>query len=142
MKNRSKSWGTVVAAMAIAIAVAGCGTQQSNESGTATGGQEIAVGSDYVIKYEWPEKPKVGSYTLKINLVDKTGGAVEGAEVVVSYDMPSMRGAHATTETMKQNAKGDYLLPINLVMPGDWEIVVSAVKDGVEIASELILLDI
>ena len=142
MKNRSKSWVTVAAIIAIAMAVAGCGAQQSQESEMAIGSQEIAISSEYVIKYEWPEKPKVGSYTLKINLVDKAGAAVEDAEVVVDYDMPSMRGAHATTEAMKRNAKGDYLLPINFVMPGDWEIVVSAIKDGVEIAAEIISLNI
>ena len=133
MLKTSKLWMAAIAI--IAIIGVGCGTSQSGGSGTT-------AGSEYVIKYEWPEKPRVGDYTLKINLVDKAGAPVKDAEVVVSYDMPSMRGAHATTAAMKQNARGDYLLPIHFAMRGDWEIVVSAMKDGVEIATRTILLDI
>jgi len=137
-----------IAAVFITIVGVGCGSHDhgagshSQENGAASGSPAIKAGFDYVLKYEWPEKPKVGNYTLKVTLADKSGAPVEGAEVVASYDMPSMRGAHATTETMKKNAKGDYLLPIHFAMPGDWEIVLSAQKDGVEIAAELILLDI
>ena len=132
------------AAIAIVIAItgSGCGNQQAHNNGTAAGSQSADVGKNYTLKYDWPEKPKVGTYTLKVNITDGSGAPARDVEVVVSYDMPSMRGAHATTENMKQNARGDFLLPIRFVMPGDWEIVVSAVKDGVEVAAELILLDI
>jgi len=144
MKNKSKLWKPVVIVVVIAIIGGGCGTSQSNGSGTVSGSPSIAAGNEngYILKYEWPEKPKVGKYTLKVNLMDKTGNPVKDTEVVVSYDMPSMRGHHAATEIMKQNAKGDYLLPIHFAMQGDWEIIISAHKDGREIATELILLDI
>ena len=134
MRKISKFLAAAVVLAVMAIAGAGCGTTADRPA--------IEAGNDYILKYEWPEKPKVGDYTLKVNLTDRAGKPVEGAEVAVSYDMPSMRGAHATTETMKQNSKGDYLLPIHFAMPGDWEIVLSAQKDGIEIAAELILLDI
>ena len=144
MKTWPKLLASIIAAIILAIAFVGCGTggSRSQESGAASGNLPNATGSDYVLKYEWPEKPKVGTYTLKVSLTDRSGAPVDGAEVVVDYDMPSMRGHHATTENMKRNASGDYLLPIKFVMPGDWEIVISAVKDDVEIAAELILLDI
>ena len=144
MKTRSKLLAAAIAAFVAAIAFVGCGTGGSNsiERGAASDSPAITTGSDYVLKYEWPEKPKVGTYTLKVSLADRSGAPVDGADVVVDYDMPSMRGHHATTESMKRNANGDYLLPIKFVMPGDWEIVISAVKDDVEIAAELILLDI
>ena len=140
MKNTPKLLSAAIAFIVIAFACAGCGG--SHESGAADGRPAIAGNNDYFIKYEWPEKPKLGTYTLKVNLVDNAGAPVEDAEVVVSYDMPSMRGAHATTENMKQNARGDYLLPIHFVMPGDWEIIISAYKDEKEIATELIELDL
>ena len=133
MLKTSKLW--VAAIAIIAIISVGCGTSQSGGSGTT-------AGSEYVIKHEWPKKPKVGDYTLKVNLVDNAGAPVKDAYVVVSYDMPSMRGAHATTADMKQNTSGDYLLPIHFAMRGDWEIVVSVMKDGVEVATKTILLDI
>ena len=132
----------------MAIIIAGCGSHHSHERGTASDKQADAVNqadavkNDYSIKYEWSEKPKIGSRTLKVTLTDSTGAPVDGADVEVSYDMPSMRGAHATKESMKRNSSGDYLVPIHFAMPGDWEIVISATKDGVEIASELIQLDI
>ena len=144
MKNKSKLWVSAVIAVVVAIIGIGCGTSQSNGSGHVSGSPATAAGNEngYILKYEWPEKPKVGNYTLKVNFLDKAGNPVEDTEIVVSYDMPSMRGHHATTETMKQNAKGDYLLPIHFAMRGDWEIIISAHKDGSEIAAELILLDI
>ena len=129
MGNTSKICAVVVVIILAGIC-AGCGASRSAGNG------------DFILKYEWPEKPRVGNYTLKVNLVDKAGAPVDGAEIVVSYDMPSMRGAHATTETMKRNARGDYLLPIHFAMRGDWEIVLSAQKDGVEIAAATISLDI
>lgn len=142
MKNASKLW--IFAVAVIIFAGTGCGTDNSGEGEAVTDSPAIAGSNntEYLLKHEWPEKPKIGSYTLKVNLADKAGAPVNGAEVVVSYDMPSMRGHHATTETMKQNAAGDYLLPINFVMGGDWEIIISARKDGSEIAAETILLDI
>jgi len=145
MKNVSKLLAAAVSAVIIAVVGAGCGSHDngshshSHESGAASG---ITAGTDYILKYEWPEKPRVGNYTLKVSLVDKTGAQVEDAEILAHYDMPSMRGAHATTETMKKNARGDYLLPIHFAMPGDWEIILSARKDGNEIAVERIRLDI
>jgi hypothetical protein len=37
--------------------------------------------------------------------------------------MPSMSGAHDSGEVQfKLNRKGDYLLPVDIVMPGQWEI--------------------
>jgi len=132
-RRKDMGYKSILLALAVAyflIVGIGCGTPQHTGSG------------EYILKYDWPEKPRVGSCTLRVNLVDRAGASVEGAEVVAGYDMPSMRGAHDTTETMKQNARGDYLLPIHFVMPGDWEIVLSARKDGREIATETIKLDI
>jgi hypothetical protein len=37
--------------------------------------------------------------------------------------MPEMKGAHDSGEVpFKLNKKGDYLLPVNVVMPGEWEV--------------------
>ena len=45
--------------------------------------------------------------------------------------MPSMRGAHGTGDRPFQiSNKGDYLLPISIVMPGDWEIKLTVIKAG------------
>jgi hypothetical protein len=45
--------------------------------------------------------------------------------------MPSMRGAHDSGSVeFKLNRKDDYLMPVNIVMPGDWEVQVTIQKDG------------
>jgi predicted metalloprotease len=42
-----------------------------------------------------------------------------------------MKGAHETGDRpFKLSKKGDYLLPIDIVMPGDWEIRLTLLKDG------------
>jgi len=132
-----------IVAVVFAVACAGCGNQQSNNSKKPGAARAAAIeaSKQYVLKYEWPEKPKVGSCTLKVKLL-KSGTPVREAEVTVSYDMPSMRGTHMTNENMKQNDKGDFLLPINFAIAGDWEIVVLAYKDGKVIAEKTILVDI
>jgi nitrogen fixation protein FixH len=101
----------------------------------------VSANGEYILTYEWPQKPKMGAYTLKANLVDKTGNPVEGVDIIVNYDMPTC-GSHAKTETMKRNDKGDYLLPINFVMRGEWEIVLSAQKDEQEIVVKKITVGI
>jgi hypothetical protein len=79
----------------------------------------------YYMKYEWVNQPKMGSVVLKVNVFDKNNNKFD-TKVFVNYDMPSMRGHHSTTEQMKQNNKGDYLLPVNFVMQGDWEVIITA----------------
>jgi len=45
--------------------------------------------------------------------------------------MPSMRGAHDSGEVaFKLNKAGDYLLPVNVVMPGDWEVRLTFSRNG------------
>ena len=40
--------------------------------------------------------------------------------------MPSMRGAHDSGDVeFRTNKANNYLLPVNIVMPGDWEVRVT-----------------
>ena len=106
-------------------------------------GCAAAFGADaYSIKYLWPEKPKVGDYTLKVAVSDSAGKRVKDVDVVVSYYMPDMRGDHDASEKMKLSAKGYFLLPIHFAMRGDWEINLSVQKNGREASSKKIQLTI
>ena len=63
---------------------------------------------------------------LKIRLFDKDGKQVTDLEIIGQSDMPSMKGAHDSGEVaFKLNKKGDYLLPVNVVMPGEWEVLLT-----------------
>ena len=45
--------------------------------------------------------------------------------------MPSMRGMHSSgDQNFALSAKGVYLLPVQLVMPGDWEVALTILKEG------------
>jgi hypothetical protein len=73
--------------------------------------------------YEFDRTPKMGTAILKIKVYEKNGVQVSDLDISGRSDMPSMRGAHDSGEVaFKLNKKGDYLLPVNIVMPGDWEV--------------------
>jgi hypothetical protein len=86
-------------------------------------GKTCKIGEDYTFKYEFAEKPKMGTAILRVELFDKDGARAIDLEIVGSSDMPEMRGAHASSDVpFKLNKKGVYLLPVNVVMPGEWEV--------------------
>lgn len=86
-------------------------------------GKKCWIGEVYYFIYEFDKTPKMGTAILKIRLFDKDGKQVTDLDITGRSDMPSMRGAHDSGEVaFKLNKKGDYLLPVNIVMPGDWEV--------------------
>jgi len=93
-------------------------------------GQKTWLGEDYYFIYEFDKKPQMGTIIMKIQVFTKGGKQDSSLEITGSADMPSMKGAHSTGEQpFKLNKKGDYLLPVNVVMPGDWEVVLNFSKD-------------
>ena len=89
-------------------------------------GKKCWIGEVYYFLYEFDKTPKMGTAILKIRLFDKDGKQVTDLEIIGQSDMPSMRGAHDSGEVaFKLNKKGDYLLPVNVVMPGDWEVLLT-----------------
>ncbi|MGZ4886072.1 MAG: FixH family protein [Candidatus Aminicenantales bacterium] len=89
-------------------------------------GKKCWIGEVYYFLYEFDKTPKMGTAILKIRLFDKDGKQVTDLEIIGQSDMPSMKGAHDSGEVaFKLNKKGDYLLPVNIVMPGDWEVLLT-----------------
>jgi hypothetical protein len=86
-------------------------------------GKICRIGDVYTFTYEFDKTPKMGMAILKVRLFDETGKRTTGLEITGRSDMPSMSGAHDSGEVQfKLNRKGDYLLPVNIVMPGEWQI--------------------
>jgi hypothetical protein len=86
-------------------------------------GKKCWIGDSLYFTYKFDKKPKLGTAILKVQLFDKKGARVTSLDVVGMSDMPAMRGAHDSGEVpFKLNKKGDYLLPVNVVMPGEWEV--------------------
>lgn len=80
--------------------------------------------------WEFNQAPRMGTVILQVQLFDRTGRKTGNLKLFGRSDMPSMRGHHDSGEVaFKMNNQGDYLLPVNIVMPGDWEVVLTF-KDG------------
>ena len=93
-------------------------------------GQKHWIGEEYYFVYNFNKKPQMGTIIMKIQVFTKDGKQDTSLEITGSADMPSMRGAHSSGDQLiKMNKKGDYLLPVNVVMPGDWEVVLNFLKD-------------
>ena len=85
--------------------------------------KKCVLSDKYYFKYEFSEKPKMGTIILKIRVFDKDDAQVVPFKITGRSDMPSMRGAHDSGDVeFKLNRKNDYLLPLSVVMPGDWEV--------------------
>ena len=93
-------------------------------------GKKVWIGQNYYFIYKFDKKPKMGTSILKVVLFDKKNKQVKDWEVVGKSGMPSMGGAHDAEAVFKLNKKGDYLLPVNFVMPGEWEVRLTFKKGG------------
>lgn len=93
-------------------------------------GKKVPLGQDFYFTYKFDKKPKMGPAVLKVQLFANGGQKAAGWEIAGKTGMPSMSGAHDTEAAFKQNKKGDYLLPVNFVMPGEWEVKLTFKKDG------------
>jgi hypothetical protein len=95
-------------------------------------GRKVPVGDDHYLVYGFDKKPKLGTVIMKVEIFATKGDRKETSfEVRADAGMPSMKGAHETGERpFALSKKGDYLLPINIVMPGDWEVRLTILKEG------------
>lgn len=86
-------------------------------------GKKCRISEEFYFLYGFPEKPRMGTAILRIRIFDQDGDRTTEFTVLGRSDMPSMAGAHDSgDQEFKLNRKGDYLLPVNIVMPGEWEV--------------------
>jgi len=94
-------------------------------------GKKVPLIDDYYFVYNFDKRPKLGTLIIKVEIFTKEGKKDASFELKADAGMPSMKGAHETgDQPFTLSRKGDYLLPINIVMPGDWEIRLTFSKDG------------
>ena len=94
-------------------------------------GKKVPIGNGAYLLYGFDKKPKMGTIIMKVEAYTPDGKRDTSLEVLGDSGMPSMRGAHETgDQPFKLSRKGEYLLPVNIVMPGDWEIRVTIKKGG------------
>jgi hypothetical protein len=94
-------------------------------------GKKIAIIGDHYFVYEFTKRPALGTAILRVRVFDGKGRQQVPYAIFGEYGMPSMPGHHDSGKVaFKLNKKGDYLLPVNIVMPGDWQVVITVEKDG------------
>ena len=94
-------------------------------------GKKVPIGNGYYLIYGFDKRPKMGMAIMKVEVFTGEGKKDTTFELKADAGMPSMGGAHETGDKpFKLSNKGDYLLPINIVMPGDWEVRITVSKEG------------
>ncbi|MBF0204179.1 MAG: FixH family protein [Desulfamplus sp.] len=93
-------------------------------------GKKCKIGEDYYFEYSFDKTPQLGTVILKIQVFDRDGNKETSLKIAGDAGMPTMRGHHDTGMVeFQKNQKGDYLLPVNIVMPGEWDIRIIFSKD-------------
>jgi hypothetical protein len=94
-------------------------------------GKKVPVGNGFYLIYGFDKRPKLGTVIMKVEIFTSEGKKDTSFQASADAGMPSMKGAHETGDRpFTLSKKGDYLLPISIVMPGDWEIRLTVSKDG------------
>lgn len=94
-------------------------------------GEKISLDANSYFIYGFEKPPKLGMAIMRVDIFNRNGKRDTSYVVKGDADMPSMRGAHGNGEgEYSLSAKGVYLKPIRLVMPGDWEVTLIFEKNG------------
>lgn len=94
-------------------------------------GEKIPLDADHYFTYGFDKPAKLGMAIMRVEIFNRNGNRDMSFVVKGDADMPSMRGAHSDGEKeYSLSAKGVYLKPVRLVMPGDWEVTFTFVKKG------------
>jgi hypothetical protein len=105
--------------------------------------QKIIIDDNYYFTYVFSGKPKIGPSVIRISIFNTDGSQNTSLEILGAYDMPQMRGHHSSGPVkFRQNKSGDYLMPLNSVMRGKWEILLEFQEDGKNIFTGIININI
>jgi len=106
-------------------------------------GEKIPLGAKHYFTYAFAKAPKLGTSILRVEIFTRDGVRDTSFAVKGDADMPSMRGMHGSgDQNFSLSAKGVYLLPVRLVMPGDWEVSLTFLREGKTVLRGSYLFDI
>jgi len=106
-------------------------------------GEKVSLDADHYFTFGFDKPPKLGMAIMRVEIFSRDGKRDTSFVVKGDADMPSMRGAHSNGEKdYSLSAKGLYLMPVRLVMPGDWEVTFSFVKNGKSVFRGAYLFDL
>ena len=100
----------------------------------AGSGKKCWIGEVNYFTWKFDKSPRMGTFVLILELYDKDGRRVSDMAVTGRSDMPALRGAHDSGDVpFMTERSGEYLLPLNVVMPGDWEVRLTFSRNGITI---------
>jgi len=105
-------------------------------------GKKIALPSGGYFTWQFAQKPKMGTAILKIRAYSKTGEKDASCKISAEYGMPEMRAHDSGAVNFRLSKKGDYLLPVEIAMPGKWRVTIHIRQSGKEIFSGAIDFDV
>jgi hypothetical protein len=99
-------------------------------SGSNGEGDRIRIDDSTHYTYQFDRRPTMGTVIVKVRVFDRNDARVTSMAITGDSGMPSMKGAHDSGEVpFRLNKNGDYLLPVDVVMPGAWRIRLKFTKD-------------
>lgn len=96
-----------------------------------SGKNRLSGGGWFTWKFD--KKPRLGPAIIKIQVYSRDKKKDSSYEITGESGMLSMRAHDSGPVKFQLNKKGDYLLPIDVVMPGEWEVVIRIKKGGREL---------
>ncbi len=83
---------------------------------------ELPDGGWFTWKFD--KKPQLGPAIIKVQVFSKDKKKDSSYEITGESGMPAMHEHDSGPIKFQLNKKGDYLLPVDVVMSGDWEVVI------------------
>lgn len=96
-------------------------------------GAKTPLPSGGYLVWKFSKKPQMGTVVVKVMAYSENKKQEARYEITGEYGMPSMRYHDSGVKKFQLNKKNDYLLPMDIAMPGDWDIVIRIKLDGKEI---------
>jgi hypothetical protein len=135
MTSRVLTFMAPVLAATVLVAC-GPGGQQEQMPGMERPAAGTAEGVEIAFRSE-PDPPRMGKNGFMVTVRDESGAPVTDADVAVEFYMPAMPQMKMPemrdTAKLQHESGGVYRGTGNVVMAGDWDVTVTAMRDGREI---------
>lgn len=92
--------------------------------------------------WQFDKKPRMGALIVKVQAFNKDGSRNTAVEIAAETGMPSMPAHNSGRVRFVKNRKGDYLLPFDVVMPGEWQVLIRVNRGMKEIYAGKVLFTI
>jgi hypothetical protein len=136
----------LIAGMGLMFIALSCGSKESSSTGKTISMPEntkITINETHYFKYKFSQSPALGTIVLRIQVFDSSNKQVTPFVITGESGMPSMAGHHESgMSEFRLNKKNDYLLPVDIVMPGDWEVRIIIKQNSKEIFKGKINFDV